>query len=222
MVGREPYQIHLLNTYNLGLAEKDREYSKILNGNSSRVLNLADGWPVSTYLSIKHKRKYSQIRGIDLFRNLVRDNKSAKHYFLGTTTDNLQKMREGLTSEFPYITIVGTYSPPFTSNINLWIHEFVKDISDLKIDLLWVGLGTPKQDLVTRLLGQSRLNVNAIVAIGAAFDFISGEKQEAPKIMRKLRMEWLYRLIIEPKRLWKRYTVYQLFFLKSILLNHFE
>lgn len=130
----------------------------------------------------------------------------------------LVKLQQNLEARFPGVEIVGTYSPPFRS-----LSEAELDAQDELIlrsgaDIVWVGLGTPKQDHEVRRLADS-LHVTAC-AVGAAFDFTAGTKREAPKWMTRVGLEWTFRLISEPRRLWKRYLIGNFVFLAAIIRNH--
>jgi N-acetylglucosaminyldiphosphoundecaprenol N-acetyl-beta-D-mannosaminyltransferase len=91
-------------------------------------------------------------------------------------------------------------------------------INSAEPDILWVGLGTPKQD-VWMLDHREKLNVSVMHGVGAAFDFLTGEVRQAPRWMMNVGLEWLFRLTMEPRRLWKRYTIDNVLFLYYLLLE---
>ncbi|GAA5193163.1 hypothetical protein GCM10023346_17170 [Arthrobacter gyeryongensis] len=144
-------------------------------------------------------------------------NSNVKHFLLGSTNDTLRKLNEELTSRYPGIEIVGQLSPPFRDQSPSELAAQDKFISDSEAQIVWVGLGTPKQDFEVLRLA-NRLPVVA-VAVGAAFDFVAGTKKEAPVWIRKIGFEWLFRLLSEPRRLWRRYLFGNFEFLRATLRN---
>jgi len=115
-----------------------------------------------------------------------------------------EELREELTRRFPGLQIVGTYTPPFRP-LNSGEEESLRlTTGRSKGDILWCGLSTPKQErFMAAYIG--RLPVKMMVGVGAAFDLLSGNLDEAPNWMKRCGLQWLYRLIKEPRRLWRRY-----------------
>lgn len=134
-----------------------------------------------------------------------------RHYLLGSTGEALQSLSSELTRRFPGVVIVGMESPPFGSMTCEQIRQQDEAIVQSGASIVWVGLGTPKQDFEVHRLAHA-LPVTA-VAVGAAFDFLAGNKKESPKWMRSLSLEWAFRLWSEPRRLWRRYLFGNLRFL---------
>lgn len=132
--------------------------------------------------------------------------KGYTNYFYGGTEEAIEKMRRKLLKKYPDLKIAGYYSPPFRSLTNEETGDKIKKINDEKPDVLWVGLGCPKQE-IWMYRNREKLRVPVIVGVGAAFDFYSGIKKQAPKWMRENGLEWFFRLINEPQRLWKRYII---------------
>ena len=98
----------------------------------------------------------------------------------------------------------GSYSPPFCAEIsNEHIEEMIKVVNAFKPDVLFLGITAPRQEKLAEQL-RGRVNPQVMVAIGAVFDFVAGSQPRAPKIMRQMGLEWLYRLIREPRRMWRR------------------
>jgi N-acetylglucosaminyldiphosphoundecaprenol N-acetyl-beta-D-mannosaminyltransferase len=117
-----------------------------------------------------------------------------------------ERLAESLQQRFPTMEVCGTYSPPFRSLDPEEDREIVTMISRAAPDVLWVGLGTPKQE---RWMHEHRdkLQVPVLVSVGAAFDFLSRRRNQAPRWMREHGLEWLFRLLQEPRRLWRRYLL---------------
>lgn len=128
------------------------------------------------------------------------------HYFYGNTEEVLSDLKTQLLKEYPKLKIAGMRSPPFRPLTSEEQELELKTINDSKPDFLWVSLGCPKQEA---WLFNNRLKLNAVVAggAGAVFNFFSGHTPRAPKLVRLLGMEWLMRLILEPKRLFRRYVI---------------
>lgn len=208
--------IHLLNAYSIALAEKDTEFDDCLK---SAVLNLPDGKPLSV-LTKWSKKPLNQVRGPSLFEAVLdkgRDH-SLRHFLLGTTPETLALLKESLELRYPGVQIVGSISPPFRPLTDAEYTCQDAQIKETSPDIVWVGLGTPKQDFeAQRLARQSEF---VAVAVGAAFDFSAGLKKEAPMWMRHLGMEWIFRFASEPGRLWKRYLFGNATFLKAVLFSN--
>jgi N-acetylglucosaminyldiphosphoundecaprenol N-acetyl-beta-D-mannosaminyltransferase len=133
-----------------------------------------------------------------------------RHFLYGGDKTVAEKLKIRLQSRFPDLNIVGTYSPPFrplTADESQYILDMINYTNP---DIVWVGLSTPKQE---RWMAEyiHDLTAPVLIGVGAAFDFLSGSKRQAPRWMQKIGMEWLFRLINEPGRLWKRYIEYPIF-----------
>lgn len=123
--------------------------------------------------------------------------------FLGGSPEALSKLVAHVRARFRGIQIGYCYSPPFRSLSPEEDNEVVREINSSGIRILFVGLGTPKQDL---WMARHKDQIHAVsIGVGAAFDFLAGTKHQAPRWIMHIGMEWLFRLVLEPKRLWKRY-----------------
>jgi len=121
-------------------------------------------------------------------------------------------------SLYPDIQVVGVYSPPFRELTNEEENEVCAMINSAEPDILWISLGTPKQD-IWMYEHREKLNVSVMHGVGAAFDSLTGEVRQAPRWMMNAGLEWLFRLIMEPRRLWKRYTINNVLFVSYLLLD---
>ncbi|WP_427008461.1 WecB/TagA/CpsF family glycosyltransferase [Pseudarthrobacter sp. H2] len=178
-------------------------------------MNLPDGKPISIVSKVlRHVPRLHQIRGPKLFLDVfdVGRNYGVRHYLLGSSPVVLRKLQKSLSLEYPGCEIVGVESPPYRALTQNERAVQDKRISDARPDIIWVGLGTPKQDTEAGRLTQST-GITAI-AVGAAFDFAAGEVREAPRWMTTLCLEWLFRLVSEPRRLWRRYLFGNIKFLQ--------
>ncbi|MFM2073172.1 MAG: hypothetical protein RLZZ623_3436 [Actinomycetota bacterium] len=210
-----PAAVHLCNAYTVSLATQDRRLRDVLNAGT---LNLPDGMPmiwIARRLGLAHMLR--RVYGPDLMM-LALERGSApglKHYLYGSTPQVLHALQTQISARWPGACVVGAESPSFAAISDDELVASIARMSAVGADMVWVGMGTPKQDeLVHRMavLGSQRY-----IAIGAAFDFIAGTKAQAPSWMREHGVEWLFRLISEPKRLWRRYLVGNTRFLWRIL-----
>lgn len=145
--------------------------------------------------------------GPDLMKELLKESKTKhyRHYFYGSTQKTLDVLREKVTENYPGAVIAGMYSPPFRPLTPEEDEDVVRMINEAKPDFVWVGLGAPKQE---RWMAVHEDRVQALmVGVGAAFDYEAGNIRRAPQWMQKHNLEWLYRLMQDPKRLFKRYFV---------------
>lgn len=127
-----------------------------------------------------------------------------RQYYYGGAEGLADRLGERLARRFPGLDVAGTFCPPFRPLSPEEDEEIVSRINAAKPDILWVGLSTPKQEFwMDSHLG--RLDVPVMIGVGAAFDFLAGTKRQAPRWMQRNGLEWLFRLISEPRRLWRRY-----------------
>ncbi|WJZ65518.1 WecB/TagA/CpsF family glycosyltransferase [Kocuria rosea] len=192
--------IHLLNVYSIALAQTDEDYLQSVVG---ATYNFPDGKPVAASGSLFGGRLH-QVRGPSYFEAVIDQGRAhgIRHYFLGSTPETLSALEQALTAKFPGVQIAGTMSPPFRV---LTKEELVAQDDTIRAsnaDIVWVGLGTPKQDHEAKRLAAEGFTA---AAVGAAFDFSAGLKPIAPKLVRNLGFEWAHRLFTEPRRLWRRY-----------------
>jgi N-acetylglucosaminyldiphosphoundecaprenol N-acetyl-beta-D-mannosaminyltransferase len=193
-----------LNAYTIALADSDPNYRELILRSG---LNHPDGRPIAPVLNVIHGAvRYHHVRGPDFFKQaLVRGCPSGiRHFFLGGNEETLARLLREVKALAPNACIVGAYSPPFGDRTAFEIAGQDEVIRKAQPDIVWVGLGTPKQDLeADRISSEMALNV---AAVGAAFDFTAGAKKVAPPLFRRLWLEWLHRLITEPRRLLWRYA----------------
>lgn len=129
-----------------------------------------------------------------------------RHYFYGGAPDVPARLAESLMAQFDGLEIAGYHSPPFRELTPEEDEEDVRRINDAHPDYVWIGLGSPKQDLWIAK-HRDRLDAAVLLAVGAAFNFHTGDVRQAPDWMQSMGLEWLFRLAMEPRRLWRRYTV---------------
>lgn len=209
--------VHLANAYTIALADRNDTYRQLIN----QGIVFADGKPV-TWVShlTRQAPPIEQVRGPQLFLNVfdVGRTVGVRHFLLGSTDELLEKLRANLCERFEGVEIVGSYSPPFRP---LTAEEVARQdalIVQSDADIVWVALGTPKQDIEAARLSQS--TARPAVAVGAAFDFAAGTLRVAPRWMQSAGLEWLFRLASEPRRLWRRYLFGNVRFVWAVLRRH--
>ncbi|MGH9689391.1 MAG: WecB/TagA/CpsF family glycosyltransferase [Candidatus Acidiferrales bacterium] len=186
-------------------AQHDSNLTRVLNGAD---LVVPDGMPLVWIGRLRGHRLRRRVYGPELMLSFCETtaSKGYRHFLYGGSPEVCDRLSETLRQRFPGILIVGAYSPPFRPLTPGESSEIVDTINRAAPDVVWVGLSTPKQE---RWMHEhrSRLRVPVLVGVGAAFDINSGTKKQAPEWMREHGFEWLFRLVQEPRRLWRRYLV---------------
>jgi N-acetylglucosaminyldiphosphoundecaprenol N-acetyl-beta-D-mannosaminyltransferase len=196
--------INTINAHSYNVAKKDIEFLKALSG--SDVI-MPDGIGVVIGYKLLNK-KVNKVAGADLFyHQMDRLNKeNGSCFFLGSSESTLSKIREKATREFPQIRI-GTFSPPYKSDFSEDENTtMIKAVKQFSPDVLFIGMTAPKQEKWA-FAHFDVLNAKHVCSIGAVFDFYADTVTPAPKWMIALGLEWLSRLLKEPKRMWHRYLV---------------
>lgn len=196
--------------------EKDEELRKIYD---KADLVLTDGMPLIWISKLKSNPIKEKVSGSDLFPRVceLAAHKGYKIFLLGAAEGVAKKAAENLKIIYPKLKICGTYSPSYGFEKNdEEIDYIISIINKAKPDILAVGLGAPKQEKFIYKY-KYRLNVPVSLAIGASIDFEAGNVERAPKWMQKCGLEWLYRLLKEPKRMFRRYLVEDLQIVKISL-----
>lgn len=206
--------IRLVNAYSIRCASNLPDYKRAL---TDEGLNFPDGKPVAALMQKKGPGKAYQVRGPSLFR-LVLDrgqSRQVRHMLIGGTAATLESLTARLSEDYPRAVIVGQWSPPFGPVDAKFVEDAKERIRDANPQIIWIALGTPKQDVAAARLAQEVPGV--YIAVGAAFDFVAGTKKECPEFLRALYLEWLYRLSQEPRRLSQRYLIGNAVFLSIAL-----
>lgn len=170
---------------------------------------LCDGMPLVLLGRRVARRDVTRCYGPDVMLGVLDRGRAAglRHFFYGgTDEESVRKLRENLAAKFPGLSVVGSIVPPFRPLSKEEKERTAAEINAAKPDIVWVGLGTPKQDYWTHEM-RPRLSAPVIVNVGAAFNFHAGTVRQAPQWMRRNCLEWLYRLCVEPRRLWRRYLI---------------
>lgn len=198
-------------------AQKDAELKGILN---SSGLTTPDGMPLAWVGKMRGNSNMDRVYGPDVMVNFseLSAKKGYRNFYYGGSSEAVQDLAEKLTERFPGLEVVGAYSPPFRALTPEEDQEIVNMINEANPDVIWIGLGAPKQDKwMAEHMG--RVNAPVMIGVGAAFDFLSGRKKQAPAWIQKIGMEWFFRLVTEPRRLWKRYLVTNTLFIFFMTLD---
>ena len=203
-------------------ARRDPAYRQVIN---QAALVTPDGIPVVWLGRQKGFQEMSRTYGPDLMMRLcaTEDSRGLRHFFYGGTTEVCDKLVQRLRGKFPEIIVAGTFAPAYTPKAEVLAARVRDQINAARADILWVALGSPKQDF-WMAMNQPLLDVPVMIGVGAAFDFLAGVKPQAPRWMQRSGLEWLFRLCSEPRRLWKRYLIGNSLFIwwlaKDALFKH--
>lgn len=208
------HSFHFVNAYTISLTYNDEVYRECISASSG---NFPDGKPLSILTRFANV-PLRHVRGPEFFTRMMSYglNHGLRHYFLGGDEETLRRIRVRAEKDFPGIKIAGSFSPPFRTCTESELRQQDEAIRQAAPHIIWVGLGTPKQDFEARRLASEGFTA---VAIGAAFDFFAGSKPEAPKWVTALGLEWLFRLASEPRRLWRRYLIGNMTFLRAVAMR---
>ena len=198
-------------------AQHDASFKDVLN---ARDLVVPDGMPLVWLGRHKGHPLRRRVYGPDLLLAFCEQSagQGYSHFFCGGEPGVAERLAESLKTRFPGLYVVGTYSPPFRPLTAAEDEEIVALIGRAAPDVLWVGLGTPKQERWMHS-NKDKLDVPVMVGVGAAFDMLSGRRIQAPPWMREHGLEWFFRLIQEPRRLWRRYLLYGAQFIAYLVLE---
>jgi N-acetylglucosaminyldiphosphoundecaprenol N-acetyl-beta-D-mannosaminyltransferase len=167
-------------------------------------IRFPDGAPVAWLLRRLTAPSARRIGGPDLFVHVVDRGREAelRHFLVGSTERDLDRLSSVLLARYPGAEIVGTHAPPYAPEPE--VEPAVEKIRAAQAQLVWVGLGAPKQELWSARAAPLVPDAT-LVGVGAAFDFLAGTKRRAPRWMQRMGLEWLFRLASEPRRLASRY-----------------
>ena len=206
---RQPHYICVTPAHSIMDFRRDPELMEIANHSG---LTTPDGMSIVWLLRRMGFPQTERVYGPDLLLAACEQGLSLgwRHFFYGGAAGIAEKLSTHLQARFPGLQIAGSYNPPFRPLNNSEKTEVTQMIRAAAPDIIWVGLGTPKQE---RWMAAhvDTLHVPVLAGIGAAFDFLSGSKPQAPRWMQRSGLEWIFRLLSEPRRLWRRYAEYPYF-----------
>jgi len=202
---RQPHYVCLAPAHAIMACVDQPELRPIYNCSG---LTTPDGMAIVWLLRAQGHPGVERVYGPDLLPAACQAGLAAgwRHYFYGGASGVPEQLAARLRERFPGVHICGCYSPPFRPLTAAEAAQVQLDIRAARPDILWVGIGSPRQE--QWMAGWiDQLDVPVLVGVGAAFDFLAGVKPQAPRWMQRSGLEWLFRLLSEPGRLWRRYIL---------------
>ena len=195
----------LTNVHTVVEAQKDHD---LRDACGSAFLSVPDGAPLVWILRRRGRGPVQKVTGIEHMPLVAESGKASglRHFFFGGAPGVAEAAARGLEERVPGTLVVGAYAPPFGDPGTWDLSGLEAELAEKKPHIMWVGLGAPKQECWMRSVAGA-LDVPVMVGVGAAFDFLAGTKRAAPRFMSDAGLEWLFRLMSEPRRLWQRYLV---------------
>lgn len=189
--------------HGLVYAKKNTAFRELLQ---SFYINLPDGTPSVWVGRLQGAKQMERCAGPLFFEEVMKQSSSQSitHFFCGGNDGTAEALKEACSQKFGNNKIVGTYEPPFLPVEEFDYQGIANEIAKVNPDVIWVGLGTPKQEQFAKQLAR-HVSCHYLITVGAAFDFHTDKLKKAPKLIEKMGVEWLFRLCMEPKRLFKRY-----------------
>jgi len=190
------------NVHTTVTAYEDLEYCAVQNGG---IMAIPDGGPLSSVGQKRGNKDMQRTTGPSYMGEILRISaeRGYRHFFYGSTEETLKKLYQTLEKDYPGVQVVGMYSPPFCTMTEKEDAAIIEQINAANPDFIWVGLGAPKQE---KWMSDHQGKVNGfMVGVGAGFDYFAGNIERAPVWMQKSNLEWFYRLLQDPRRLFGRY-----------------
>jgi N-acetylglucosaminyldiphosphoundecaprenol N-acetyl-beta-D-mannosaminyltransferase len=210
--------VAVTGVHGISEAYVDESFRRILN---CAYLVTPDGMPLSWIGRWEGFSGMDRVYGPDLMSQVFASTTdgSVRHFFYGGAEGVAERLLEEMESRFPGVCVAGTFTPPFRALTKAEFETLREQIRLARADIVWVGLSTPKQErfMAARL---DELDTKLMIGVGAAFDFFTGRVRQAPYWMQRSGLEWLFRLVQEPRRLGRRYLVNNPLFLLR-LLGHY-
>jgi N-acetylglucosaminyldiphosphoundecaprenol N-acetyl-beta-D-mannosaminyltransferase len=184
-------------------SRRDEELRRI---HSAAGLVTPDGMPLVWLLRLAGHRHVDRVYGPDLMHAVVAwgVKRGIRHFLYGARPETLNRLKHNLLLSFPDARLVGVHSPPYRPIGALEDDEVCSMIDDSGADIVWIGLSTPKQE-IWMAQHRDRLRCPVLIGVGAAFDIHAGTVKQAPRLIQRGGLEWLFRLVQEPRRLGWRY-----------------
>ena len=212
-----PGYMCLSDGYVLVQSTKNKDLKAILNNS---LITFPDGSPLVIYLKLKGIKDISTISGYWLVKELLVSDIS--HYFYGSSPEELLAIKKNIEKDFPKAKVLGYKSPPWVNleeiENNSQIEQDIKEINALKPEIVWIGMNSPKQDYL--MAAYSHILDNSImIGIGGVYDYLSGTMKISPEWVKKLSLRWVYRIVQNPKRIWKK-AIISIFGFSWLVLIH--
>ena len=216
---RQKMMICFVNVYAAMMFKNRPAILKVIN---THGISVPDGMPI-VWVGKLYGKSSSRVYGADVVRDLCTIAMAKKYrlYFLGGSKGQSSRLNKYLCNRYPGIVIVGmqeVYTRPLTSALQRRVRD---EINALRADIVFVGLGTVHQEEWI-IANRNAVSAPVIMGVGSAFDFLSGDKVEAPVWMQRAGLAWFHRFIQEPKRLWYRYTIVNVGFVWNIFIQLFR
>ncbi len=192
----------------------------VLEAENSSAFTFSDGAPVARALRHQEESDAVRMAGPDFVKEMLISSMDGKtsHYFYGSSEKTLAALKENIEKTYPGVVVKGYYSPPFRELSPEEDQQIIDMINAADADIIWIGLGAPRQE--KWMLAHKGKFRGVMAGVGAAFDFHAGTIKRAPKWMQMMSLEWLYRLMQDPVRLFKRYFVTNIRFLWLLLVDN--
>jgi N-acetylglucosaminyldiphosphoundecaprenol N-acetyl-beta-D-mannosaminyltransferase len=218
-IARQSKYVCVCNTHSLVTETKDDLFSSAIH---SSTINVADGMPVVWALRIFGHKTSERVDGPNLMINILKEfeKSNLSVYLYGGTEERLKLLESKINYNYPNLKIIGSYSPPFRDLSKIELDEISTAIELKKPNIILVSLGCPKQEKWMLNMHQ-RINC-PMVGIGAAFDYYLGKIKRPPIIFQTMGLEWLFRLINDPTRLFKRYAYNNTLFIFLFIKTYFK
>lgn len=217
IVNRTKGYVCVTGVHGVSEAQADPSFRAILN---QALLNTPDGMPMVWTGKWLGFGDMERVYGPDLLLEVCKASQWTrwKHFFYGGAPGTAEALATVLQAKYPQLQIVGTHTPPFRPLTLAELNDLQAQVAAARPDIIWVGLSTPKQEnfMASTL---SSLDVPVMIGIGAAFDLISGKVRQSPRWIQRSGFEWLFRLIQEPRRLWRRYLTNNPLFVWRLFLQ---
>jgi N-acetylglucosaminyldiphosphoundecaprenol N-acetyl-beta-D-mannosaminyltransferase len=210
----EPHYVCVTPAHGIMECQRDPQLRRIFNNSG---LTTPDGMAIVWLLKLWGHPHVSRVYGPDLMQAICKGSLETgwSHFFYGGLPGVANQLAERLQASYPGLKVAGTYSPPFRPLTAQEDNMVIQMIAASRAQIVWVGVSTPKQERwMADHVGQ--VGAPVLIGVGAAFDFLSGRKKQAPRWMQQSGLEWLFRLASEPRRLWRRYLEYPRFVLLAV------
>jgi N-acetylglucosaminyldiphosphoundecaprenol N-acetyl-beta-D-mannosaminyltransferase len=214
-------KIAICNANTLVRSARNSDLANLIN---DFTIKTPDGFPVAKALSILTKQNFPRVDGYKVFLQTIENglDRNCSHYFFGSDELTTKLMIKNLKKLYPKIQINGYICPKIMESDQL-VEKYIDEIKKISADIVWVSLGFPKQEMfIDKVCREIDINSN-FVGIGGVFEWVAGTKKKAPEWLADIGLEWLLRLLQDPKRLYKRYlidnTLFIVYFFRQLLFR---
>lgn len=225
VAARERHYVSVCTVHTVMECHRDEALRRIVN---AAGMTTPDGMPLVWLSRLAGHAHVSRVYGPDLMLAEMEASQSSghRHFLYGGRQGVADRLAEAMRRRFPGIEIAGTMTPPMGSARELCNAQTADRINQAGADIVWVGVSSPKQEQWMSCM-RPMLEAPVLIGVGAAFDFHTGTVRQAPRFMQRAGLEWLFRLALEPRRLWRRYLVDNPWFLfevarQALHLRHYD